>query len=134
MPHWGQRRRDLAVSACQKSRQALRVGSRSEQSVASSRRESSSLQARDGSWPEDRSSGCVGQVEKLHRGNILVDSFRRELALVEQIELILADGFEVQHLGALAEIAGEAGYVVDVVFLRFRGQVAQLHVFQHALP
>jgi hypothetical protein len=57
------------------------------------------------------------QVEELHRGNILIDGFRSQLALVEQVELVLADGFQVQQLRTLAEVAGEGGDVVNVVAL-----------------
>ena len=71
-------------------------------------------------------------IEELHRGNILVDGFRRQLALVEQVELILADGFDVEDLGTSVEILGEAGDVMEVVFLSRRRQIAQLHVFDHA--
>ena len=41
-----------------------------------------------------------GEVEELDGGNELVDAFRGELAFVEQVELILADGFDVRDFGA----------------------------------
>ena len=66
------------------------------------------------------------QVEELHRGNILVDGFRRELALVQQVELELTDGFQAKQLGALAEIAGEGGDVVNVIAPGLESETAQL--------
>ena len=38
------------------------------------------------------------EVEELHRGDILVDSFGRGFTLVEQIELVLADSLQVEQL------------------------------------
>jgi hypothetical protein len=54
-----------------------------------------------------------GQIKELERGNALVDGFRRELALVEKVELILADSLAIEDLGAAAEVAGEGGDVMD---------------------
>ncbi len=64
------------------------------------------------------------EVKELDCGNILVDGFWRKLAFVEQVELILADGFEIEYFGALVKVPGEAGHVVDVVSLGFGREIA----------
>jgi hypothetical protein len=73
------------------------------------------------------------EVEELDGTEILVDGFDGEFAFVEEVELVLADGFEVELVGALLEVSGEGGDVRDIVFLSACGEVAQLHVFDHSL-
>ena len=58
---------------------------------------------------------------------------RREVALLDQMELILTDGFEVEFGGREVKILGELGDIMDVAALRRGGEVAQLHIADHAL-
>jgi len=74
-----------------------------------------------------------GEVEELQGGNALVDGLGGKLAFVEEVELILADGLDIEKLGADAEVLGETGDETDIVFLGAGCQVAQLHIFDHAL-
>ena len=53
------------------------------------------------------------QVEKLHCGDERVDALRGELALLRQIKLVLADGFQIQLLGAAVEILGELRNIME---------------------
>jgi len=53
--------------------------------------------------------------------------------LVEQVELILADGLNIEFRGTSAEIFGEAGHVRDIVLLGAGREIAQLHIVDHAL-
>ena len=62
-----------------------------------------------------------------------VDGLRRELALLGEIELVLTDGFEVEFGGCAVEVLGEFGDIMDVASLRSGGEVADAHVFDHAL-
>ena len=73
------------------------------------------------------------KVEKLHSRNILIDALRGEFLLVDEVKLVLADRFQVQNLRALAEILGEVGHIMDIVSLSGRREIAQLHIFDHAL-
>lgn len=73
------------------------------------------------------------QVKELDGGDEGVDGLRRELALLAQIELVLTDRFEVELGGVAVEILGEMGDIMDVAALRLGREVAQLHVFDHAL-
>ena len=73
------------------------------------------------------------QIEELQGGNALIDGFGGKLAFVEEVKLILADGLDVEKLGAHAEVLGESGDHSDVVLLGAGCQVAQLHIFDHAL-
>ena len=73
-------------------------------------------------------------IQKLHGGNVLVDGFGGELALVEQVELILADGLYIELCGAFAEVLGKTGHVSDIVLPLCAGcEIAQLHIVDHAL-
>ncbi len=74
-----------------------------------------------------------GEVEEFQAGDAAVDAFRRELSLVEQVQQVLADGFGVELLGTLVEVTGELGYIMNIAALCFGRQIAQLHVFDHAL-
>jgi hypothetical protein len=73
------------------------------------------------------------QVKELDGGDEGVDGLRRELALLGEIELVLTDGFEVELGGVAVEIFGEFGDIMDVASLRRGGEVADAHVFDHAL-
>jgi hypothetical protein len=77
-----------------------------------------------GRYSSVQSISSVLRYRKLHRGNILVDSLRGEFAFVEQVQLLLADGLEVQLFGAPAEILSEPGDVMDIVALGFRREIA----------
>ncbi len=74
-----------------------------------------------------------GEVEELQGGNALIDGLGGKLAFVEEVELILADGLDIEKLGADAEVLGETGDETDIVFLGAGCQVAELHIFDHAL-
>ena len=74
-----------------------------------------------------------GQVEELHGGNEGVDALRRELALLGQMKLILADGLQVQLPRAAVEMFGELGDIMDVAALGRGREVADAHIFDHAL-
>src|ERR1019366_7008172 len=67
------------------------------------------------------------QIEELDGGDEGVDGLRRELALLGEIELVLADGFEVEFGGVAMEILGELGDIMDVASLRSGGEVADAH-------
>jgi hypothetical protein len=73
------------------------------------------------------------QVQELDGGDESIDGLRREVALLGQKELILADGFEVEFGGRAVEILGELGDIMDVASLRSGGEVADAHIFDHAL-
>jgi hypothetical protein len=73
------------------------------------------------------------QVKELDGGDEGVDGLRRELALLGEIELVLADGFEVEFGGVVMEVLGEFGDIMDIASLRSGGEVADAHVFDHAL-
>ena len=73
------------------------------------------------------------QVQELDGGDEGIDGLRRELALLGEMELVLTDGFEVEFRGVAVEILGEFGDIMDVASLRSGGEVADAHVFDHAL-
>jgi hypothetical protein len=69
----------------------------------------------------------------LHGGNEGVDALWGEFALLRQMQLVLAYGLQVQFLRAAVEVLGKVGHIMDVAALGGGGEVAQLHVFDHAL-
>src|SRR5215813_13601630 len=73
------------------------------------------------------------QIQELHSGKEGVDAFRRELLFLDQIELILADRFQVQPLRADVVELGEFGDIMDVAALLGCGESAQMHIFDEAL-
>ena len=73
------------------------------------------------------------QIKELDGGDEGVDGLRREFALLGEIEQVLADGFEVEFGGVAVEILGELGDIMDLASLRSGGEVANAHVFDHAL-
>jgi hypothetical protein len=73
------------------------------------------------------------QVKELDGGDEGVDGLRRELALLGEIELVLADGFEVQFGGVAMEVLGEFGDIMDIAALGSGGEVADAHVVDHGL-
>jgi hypothetical protein len=74
-----------------------------------------------------------GEIQKLDGGDELVDGFGGEFAFVEEVELILADGFDIEHFGTPAEVPGETGHVMDILLLCAGRKIAQLHIVDHAL-
>ena len=74
-----------------------------------------------------------GQIKKFQGGDALVDGIGGELAFVEQVELILADCLNVEVFGTGAEVPGETGDQRDIVLLGAGCEIAQLHIFDHAL-
>jgi hypothetical protein len=69
------------------------------------------------------------QIQKLHRGNEGVDALRGELALLDQVELVLADRLQIELVGAAVEIQGEVRDIMDIASLGSGREIAQLHVF-----
>ena len=49
------------------------------------------------------------------------------------MQLVLADSLQVQVLRATVEVECEIGHIMDVAPLRGLREIAQLHVFDHAL-
>ena len=47
------------------------------------------------------------QIQKLYGGNESVDALRREFTLLRQVELVLANGFQIQLFRAAVEVFGE---------------------------
>src|ERR1017187_531544 len=60
------------------------------------------------------------EIQEFHGGSVLADGIGGDLALVEEIELILADGLDIEILGAGAEILGEGGYLRVPICESFR--------------
>src|ERR1017187_2001105 len=67
------------------------------------------------------------QIEELDGGDEGVDGLRGELALLGEIELVLADGFEVEFGRVAVEVFGEFDDIMDVASLRSGGEVADAH-------
>jgi hypothetical protein len=73
------------------------------------------------------------QIKELDGGDEGVDGLRREVALLGEIELVLTDGFEVEFRGVAVEVFGEFGDIMGVASLGSGGEVADAHIFDHAL-
>jgi hypothetical protein len=73
------------------------------------------------------------QEEKLDSGDEGADALGGEFPFLAQVELILADGLQVQTLGAEVEVFGELGDIMDIAALGGGREVADAHVFDHAL-
>ena len=71
-------------------------------------------------------------IEESHGGDELIHRRRGMMSLVQQMQLIFADVFEIEMLRAGLIKLRQSFNVVDVVALRLRREVAQLHVFRHA--
>src|SRR5665213_523291 len=71
-------------------------------------------------------------IEESHGGDELVHCRRGMTSLVQQMQLVFADVFEIELLRAGLIKLRQSFNVVKVVALRFRREVAELHVFQHA--
>ena len=81
-----------------------------------------------------RPGGFQGHViEKFDGGNKGVHSIRRQAAFIDQVQLIFPDLLQAEKIGAALVESGQAGDIMHVGSLRFGGQAAQLHVFDHAL-
>jgi len=63
----------------------------------------------------------------------MIDGLCRVLALANQIQLVFAKFFQAQVIGTGLIESRQAGNVVQVRSLRFRAEIAQLHIFDHAL-
>ena len=72
-------------------------------------------------------------VEKAQGGYGDADRAGRELPLVGQEQLVVADLLGAEQVRGLAEVAGEQRDLGDVACLGVRGQVADCHVLRHAL-
>jgi hypothetical protein len=72
------------------------------------------------------------EVKELDSGDERVDALGREFLFVEQVEFILANGFEVEKFGTGLEKLGEIGYIMDIVPLSGGREAAQLHVLEEA--
>jgi hypothetical protein len=82
-------------------------------------------------WPNPRPwSPKLGfgstAIQKLHGGNVLIHGLWGELALIEQVELILPDGLDIEFCGASAEVLGKTGHVRDILPLCAGCEIAQL--------
>ena len=64
------------------------------------------------------------EVQEPGRGYEGVDAFGRQLPVVGQIKHVLPHVFQVQMLGAGLEIVGITGYIMDIVLLGGRREVA----------
>jgi hypothetical protein len=73
------------------------------------------------------------QVQELDGGDESIDGLGRLLALLRQMELVLTDGFELEFGGIAVEIFRKTGDIMDVASLCSGGEVADAHVFDHAL-
>jgi hypothetical protein len=73
------------------------------------------------------------EIKELHGRNELPDGVGGDPALVQEIQLILADGLDVEHFWAFAEVLGETGHVSDILLLGADCEIAQLHIIDHAL-
>jgi len=73
-------------------------------------------------------------VHHFDRRNRAIHRIRRQFPLVDQVQLVLADRFEVQMLGALAVMLRECADVVDVCSLCGGCEATQLHVLDESLP
>lgn len=73
-------------------------------------------------------------VEEAEGGHGDHQGRRRQLLLSGQIDLVGPNLLGAQRGGRPAEVAGEARDVLDVGTLRRRGEVANPHVLEHALP
>ena len=73
------------------------------------------------------------QVQELGGGDEGIDGLRGELAVLGQKELVLADGFQIQFIRAEVEMFGELGDIMDVASFGSGREVAEAHVFDHAL-
>src|ERR1035438_5992556 len=73
------------------------------------------------------------QIDKLHSGSESVDALRRHLPLIQQIELVLPDRFQVQLLRAQVVILCEIGDVMDVTSLCGGCEATQQHVLDKPL-
>jgi len=73
------------------------------------------------------------QEEKLDGGDKGANALGGEFPFLAQMELILADGLQVQLFGAAVEVFGELGDIMDVAALGGGREVAKAHIVDHAL-
>ena len=71
-------------------------------------------------------------IEESHGGDELIHGWRGMMPLIQQMQLVCPDVFQIQMLRAGLIKLRQSFNVVDVVALRLRCEVAQLHVFRHA--
>ena len=72
-------------------------------------------------------------VEEADGGDRDEDRARRQLPLLDEMELVGADLGWTQQLGRLAEMTGEPGDLLDVSALGVRREVADPHILDHAM-
>jgi hypothetical protein len=63
----------------------------------------------------------------------VVDRLRRIPALVDQVKLIFAKFLQAEAFGADLIESGQPGDVMQISSLRALAEIAQLHIFDHAL-
>ena len=81
-------------------------------------------------WPGRFQSHVVEELGGRHK---VIDRFGRVPALIDQVELVFANFFQAQMFGAGLIESCQTGDVMQVGSLRFAAEIAQLHVFDHAL-
>ncbi len=74
------------------------------------------------------------RVEEAQRGHGAADRRRGQVPVVCQIQLVGANLRGAQYRWGLAEVTSEPSDVLHVGALGRRREVANLHVFEHALP
>lgn len=75
-----------------------------------------------------------GSIQEPQCGQRLLVGSPGDLPVLDQIQQVSPDRLRSQDFRAFTEVPGKAGHVVDVKLDRFRGQVPQFHVLDHALP
>ena len=65
--------------------------------------------------------------------NVVVDRLGRILALIDHIQLVFAKFFQAQVFRTGLIKSRQAGNLMQVGSLRSRAEIAQLHIFDHAL-
>ena len=73
-------------------------------------------------------------IEEFGGGQEGVDRLRGQLALFDQMQLVITDVVQTELFGTGPEVIGEAFHIMDIAPLSAGGEVAQLHVFEHAAP
>ena len=90
-----------------------------------------------GNTGAQQASGVEGRlqgdaIEELDGGKKLIHRFGRVPAFVGQVDLVLADVFQVQMFRAGLIELRQTGDVMQIASLCLGRQIAQLHVFDHA--
>lgn len=69
-----------------------------------------------------------GQIQELHGGHERINALGGELAFLEQVELIVADGLEIELLGAAVEVSREIRDIMDIASLCGGREIAQFTI------